>query len=536
MNLHTSLSPLTIPLVVQIGFAGSRSLFDPNEHPEIDASAFDGSVLDQLTELLRRLPQDLDLSDQHFLCGISQMAVGADMIFSRVCNELTVPQQLFLPQHREDYLAAIGSHGIPDFSPDQQRTARLLMDSPHVIQERVVSDAAKRSDRFEDVNLEIVRFSDLLVCLLRETPDKKPGGTRDLVERARKRGKPVLEITVCVENGQPVLRQAWHGRSTFTNPRLPHFLSGLVIKPYVAPGSLPDAAEYIGRLKAFTSDKSKERNALFKGSAFFIIGTHVIATVCAVLALQVHQASILPALLLSELLLLVAGFSVHEYLHRSESSQVWAVSRLVAELTRSILAVGKLPIYLDYLFNLPFQADLLPLLRTLNVLHLRSSGAGKGLPWELLRDDYLKKRLTDPNAQLEFYARKSMAARQFQTLAQRTFVLFSVSAMIATVVKLLANSGCLPMLSKELTSVVGGSFAIVFPVLAVASLSLAAAFDLKARAHTFADMLVFLEAQKDYLTSAISEREFAKLLIETESRLLGETVIWFSRRWFTGVA
>ncbi len=85
---------------------------DPKEHPEIDASAFDGSVLDQLNELQRRLPQDLDLADQHFLFGISQMAIGADMIFTRACKVVSVPQQLFLPQHREDYLAATGSRGI----------------------------------------------------------------------------------------------------------------------------------------------------------------------------------------------------------------------------------------------------------------------------------------------------------------------------------------------------------------------------------------------------------------------------------------
>jgi len=77
---------------------------------------------------------------------------------------------------------------------------------------------------------------------------------------------------------------------------------------------------------------------------------------------------------------------------------------------------------------------------------------------------------------------------------------------------------------------------ILLPVLAVAALSLAAAFDLEARRHTFKEMHEFLERQTRHLTEAASEREFAKLLLETESRLLGETVNWFSRRSFTGVA
>lgn len=525
-----------MPLVVQIGFAGSRSLFASQDHPDLDADAFDAAVLDHLTERLSQLPRELGLSDQHFLCGISQVAIGADTVFTRACKALSIPQQLFLPQHRENYLAEVGSQGRPDFSPDQQRAARDLMDSAHIIHQRVVSDAASRHDRFKDANLEIVHCSDVLICLVRDAAESKQGGTRDLIERARKRGKPVLEITVSLKDRLPHFEQTWHGRDALIQPTLPHALHGLVFPPRVAPGDLPEVADYAGHLKNFTSAHSRTHSRLFKSSAFIIIGTHVIATVCAVIVLQVHEPSILPALLTGELLLLLAGFGVHEYLHRSEASHVWAVSRLLSELARSLQAVGRLPVYLNYLFSLPFPADLQPLLRTLSVLHLRSSAGGKGQPWEPLRDSYVQKRFTGLNAQLEFYERESNAAQRYRKLAQQTFVLFSVGAMIAALVKLLVSFGYLSMLPRDLTGIVGGSLAIVLPVLAVASLGLAAAFDLEARAHLFWDMLAFLEIQKDCLTSASSEREFAKLLLETESRLLGETLTWFTRRWFTGVA
>ena len=81
-----------------------------------------------------------------------------------------------------------------------------------------------------------------------------------------------------------------------------------------------------------------------------------------------------------------------------------------------------------------------------------------------------------------------------------------------------------------------GFLAVVLPVSAVAVLSLAAANDLQARQHTFGEMLDFLQIQQNRLRLAASRRDFTRIVMETESRLLGETVNWFSRRSFTGVA
>ena len=78
-----------------------------------------------------------------------------------------------------------------------------------------------------------------------------------------------------------------------------------------------------------------------------------------------------------------------------------------------------------------------------------------------------------------------------------------------------------------------GSGGILLPIVAVAALSLAASFDLEARVHTYAEMLAFLKTQKDALQAAESERSFGKFALETETRLLGETASWYSRRAFT---
>jgi hypothetical protein len=80
-----------------------------------------------------------------------------------------------------------------------------------------------------------------------------------------------------------------------------------------------------------------------------------------------------------------------------------------------------------------------------------------------------------------------------------------------------------------------GALAIVMPVLAVGALSLAASFDLEALVHTYGETLEFLEKQVGRLYGASSEREFTRLMLETEASLLGETATWASRRSFKSV-
>ena len=82
--------------------------------------------------------------------------------------------------------------------------------------------------------------------------------------------------------------------------------------------------------------------------------THVMATVLAVLALRLHGGAITLWLLGAELALLATGFLVHQYLHGSDACQAWAISRLLADLARSVSAIGTVRASLDYLFTLPF--------------------------------------------------------------------------------------------------------------------------------------------------------------------------------------
>ena len=67
------------------------------------------------------------------------------------------------------------------------------------------------------------------------------------------------------------------------------------------------------------------------------------------------------------------------------------------------------------------------------------------------------------------------------------------------------------------------------------ALSLAAAFDLEAREHTYHELHNFLAEQRERLVRC-SKLSLPRLVLETEMQLLAETANWFSRRSFTGVA
>jgi hypothetical protein len=512
---------------------------DAAANPSVDARAFHEAMLARLTERLAQLPSDLGLDDRHFLCGVSQMATGADMLFARACRDLGLTQRVALPQPRDAYLDAVGSDGSPDFAPSEREEAQALLDSPHVIDERVVSDAPDRQTRFEETNQALVESCDAVVCLLRAGAEGKRGGTRDLMERARLRGLPLLELRADLAAGAPVIEERWHRRELFRAPALPADLSAAALPPADGPPRLPKAREYSDAWKEITGGQANWRRRLFKTAALAIIGTHVAATCCAVAALKLHAGTFILWLLAFEAVLLACGFGVHRHLHHSRAARVWAVSRLLTELARSVRAAGVFHGRLDYLFVLPLPADpdLLPLLRTVDVLHLRSARAGREEPWQPQRDAYVETRLRGRGGQLAFYGRESARAHRQLKTAQRTFVVCSLTACAATLSKLgiLAATHHGGKGAEEWTSLLGMA-AVVLPVLAVAGLSLAAAFDLEARSHTFEEMHAFLQRQERRLLAAGSAHEFAGLLAETEGRLLGETVNWYARRAFTGVA
>jgi hypothetical protein len=536
-------SPL--PIVVQLGFSGSRVLVDTKAYPRIDLAVFHEEIQHYLTTRLASLPQELGLGSRHFLCGISQVAIGADTLFTRACSALLIPQRIFLPQHRDEYLDAKSAR-TSDFSTEDKTTALALLELPHIIEVRSVSDSANRAERFQDCQLETAVASDLLICLVRADATGKVGGALELLEIARKRAIPLLVIRISVNGNKPSFDETWHHRERFELPSLPRELDELTLP--TRPHAPPDLQTYVGALKSFGTRLADTKRNFFKNIAGLIIGAHLLATICAVIAVILKDVSEVTITLILgiEVILLASGFIIHQYLHHSHACRIWAISRVIGEIARSVQAVGRHHLHLSYLFHLPFPRSLNPLLHTLNVLHLIFSNPSARDDWQRNRNEYLHKRLSDPQGGQMEYNRvtKVRAARQLKR-AQLTFLTCSIVALAATLLKIAISSAGVAMLLPDIgisagmiigISKAAGFLAIVSPVLAVGALSLAAAFDLEARLHISEEMLADLEDLDKWMADATSEREFTRLLLETEARLLGETATWYSRRSFTGVA
>jgi len=297
---------------------------------------------------------------------------------------------------------------------------------------------------------------------------------------------------------------------------------------------LPDYGEYQAALKQFGSATARQRRLLFQFAAFVIIGTHVIATILASLLVAGNAGDFVSSFLAVELLLLVTGLATHQFLHSTHSTRRWAYARLVAEVSRSVRALKGIPGRLDYLFMLPLPESFMPVLRTLDVLHLNDVRLSPAASWKERSVAYDEARLAH---QRDYYLSQGEKARLRAAFADRVFSVMSVSAVLVTLVKLVMHElhGHDSLAASALTGILKIA-AMIFPVVSVAAVSLSAAFDLTARAHVYESMRRFLAGQLRRLKRIRSETELAIIARESEARLLGETANWYARRFFTSVS
>jgi len=524
-----------LPLVVQIGFSGSRRLFDA----EGDDARLADELRERLVVLLQQLRQRLGLTPQHFCVGISQLAVGGDVHFTEALARLGWGQRLFLPQPREEFLAATSPGGPPDFTSAERQRVLPLFASGHLIEETVVSTAADRDGRFEETAVQILLEADVMVCLRRRGAPELRGGTVEMGRRARSRGKPLLDIGVAVGgDGALELAEQWLGFEGFERPVLPSALQSLTPPLRLAEGGAPPSVEdYAARMKMHGSERADQRRRAFASAAWVIIGTHVGATLLAAAALKVPWPRVVLAIIAVEVVLLVLGLARHLRLHHDRTTFDWALTRLCAEIARSVSAFAPVPRPLQHLLALPLPAELRALLRTVNVLHLGSHRRRGELPWPALQQQYLQSRLRDPQrGQLPYYAARAAAAGRRFEWAGRLFTAFSAATLVAIAAKLAIKAWAPDADPWHALESGAGVLGVLLPVLAVAVMSLAAAHDLDARANIFDEMHRFLARQERDIAAASSLPELALLIAETESRLLGETLNWFARRAYISVA
>ena len=453
-------------------------------------------------------------------------------------------------------MSAEGSRG-PDFSETQRDVASALVKSGNVAHIQVVSNSNNRHERFRQVNSEINRVSDLMICLVNDDKTQGgAGGTNELVERAIQGQKPILIVRYKCNNDEIKFENEWCNLEHAVIPTIPREILHLENDEFT--GILPSIQEYCKPLKKMASEQSRSQRKFFQHAAAWVILAHIVATFCATLVLSYPKHKHVKdynepkttklveeklqeegtpknsgklaktTLLLAELLMLFLGWRWHQKLHHSNTGVRWATARVVAEIARSISSIFPMHFYLEHLFRLALPYRFRYLLRTLNVLHLNSTSETTD-NWRDVRKRYLSQRVED---QINYYQKANEKDRNRLKMFNIMFLACVVAAFIATLLKLVL---LIVGTQIELNWLLG-ILAVLLPVLAVGGLSWASALDYQARIETYSETIGFLRRQKKLIVSADTNAEFEKLVFQTEAVLLGEVTNWYSRRANINVA
>jgi hypothetical protein len=156
---------------------------------------------------------DLGLPETCSFEGVSQVAIGADLLFTRACLSLGIPQRIFLPLPAEEYLSDSGSDGASDFSAAEANASAALLASEHIVECRIVGDSPDRETRFEQTNQAIAAASDVILCVRALGAVARPGGTAQLLGLAAESRMPALELCITGDNGVLNVTERWFNRN-----------------------------------------------------------------------------------------------------------------------------------------------------------------------------------------------------------------------------------------------------------------------------------------------------------------------------------
>jgi hypothetical protein len=165
---QVSSSQVVLPAVSVIGFTGHRNLSDEE--------AARSQVLQFLKEKKRNF--------SGIVCGISSCAAGGDLLFAETCIQLGLPLRILLPMPKEQFRA--------DFDAEQwKRVESILL---HAMSTDVTGEETTREARYYDCGIETVQQCSELLTLWNGQPSQGLGGTEQIVNFAKAKGRPVTWI------------------------------------------------------------------------------------------------------------------------------------------------------------------------------------------------------------------------------------------------------------------------------------------------------------------------------------------------------
>jgi hypothetical protein len=137
------------------------------------------------------------------LMGLTGGASGGDILFHEVCEELDIPSQMYLVLPKNEYIKASVADGGPDWVERFNRLynklkPKILSDSdrlPRWLRAKKDYNIWQRSNLWMLHNALAVSQDHLtLIALWNGATGDGPGGTEDMVERAKDRGARFIHL------------------------------------------------------------------------------------------------------------------------------------------------------------------------------------------------------------------------------------------------------------------------------------------------------------------------------------------------------
>ena len=193
---HEEETPESSPRAIL--FTGHRIDAEGRQNPR-----FPRDKEDQARAMIAEALSDEKERAEGELLGISGGASGGDILFHEVCMELNIPTQLYLAIPKDDYIKASVADGGPEWVERFKRLCKLL-------QPKILSDSGelprwlrekKDYSVWQRFNLwmlhsalDISKDNLTLIALWNGETGDGPGGTEDMVNRAKDRGATFIHL------------------------------------------------------------------------------------------------------------------------------------------------------------------------------------------------------------------------------------------------------------------------------------------------------------------------------------------------------
>lgn len=433
------------------------------------------------------------------LCGLSSLAMGADLIFADVLAGLNIHLRVLLPQSPDDFFNPADFDGA-----EAAAEARARLTRSTVLPPEVVTDSADRDTRFVECGFAIASQVDVLIAVDILGKGGGRGGTAETCKLAEGLGKHLIRVMISpATGGVDVSRQGDVPVLEWAHP----------VQPLE-----PDAALLVRLMKRLDKHAAAHKGTFYR-VALFAMGCHILATGAAAIPLIWqdfgHENS--GSFVSLKLVMLTLGLVAVVLSHRLHLNRAWAEGRLWSEILRSVLALKGMPGSLKHLeaLRLPTCQGQLAFMN----LHHQLGAHGATPELEAARQEYLSSRI---NRQAAYYGGKQAAHAGRLRLLQNIFYSLSVFSIAIVLLKWAHVfedwADCFVLLS------------ILLPMVAASVISWISISDLDRNTVVYRDMEQELAHMRREIETAPTWATFYAAVVRVETLLLQETVEWHYRQ------